>query len=135
MLQRNMTVLRRHLSTFAMLWVLLQIAGTSAPLTLLASGGLAEELCTCPSADHGATCPMHHPQGSTSERDDRDGHCKLQNGCAPSDVALLSLAGGAGVPSCVLTYAPAAQSSAQAAVMAPSRLSRAHTPDSPPPRS
>jgi hypothetical protein len=128
-----MTAVRRRLSAFAMLWVLIQIAGTSAPLMLLADAGMAtEELCTCPSADHGATCPMHHPQGSTSDRND---HCKLQNGCAPLEVALLSLAGGAGVPSSAVQDLPSPPSSARAAVLPPARLFRADTPDSPPPRS
>jgi hypothetical protein len=127
-----MIAMRRRLSTLAMLWVLFQIAGTSAPLTLLAAGGSIEEICTCPSADHGATCPMHHPQGS--ERESSEDRCKLQNACAPADAALLSLAGGGGLPSSAVTCAPSTESIAGAATPATRSLSRALRPDSPPPR-
>lgn len=129
-----MFAMRRRLSTLAIVWILFQIAGTSAPLTLLATGAQAAEICTCPSADHGATCPMHHPQGANANRDGHEQRCKLQNACAPADAALLSLAGGAGLVSAAVSCTPSDLSVATIATPATNRLSRGHTPDSPPPR-
>ena len=54
--------------------------------------GLCPGTGTCPGGDH-ETCPMHH--GGSPDRSDRV--CAMTNCSAPVDVALLSMAGGAGV--------------------------------------
>jgi hypothetical protein len=130
MLAPAMVMMRRRLSMIAALWIVLQIAGASAPLTLHGAG--PEAICTCPSADHGATCPMHHPQGKAPAG---DGHCQLRNGCAPADMALLSLAGGAGVPTPTTSIKPSTSSADSLSPLQTARLSRPAAPDAPPPRS
>ena len=121
-------------------WLLLQLAGMSAPLTLSAVGpAMAEELCTCPGVDHGALCPMHHTPSSRSQttstsQSNDDGRCRMQNACAPADAALLSLAGGTGVLAPVIGHHLPTPSAAPVITETAARLSHAYRPDAPPPR-
>ena len=87
----GMKFVRRHMSWLLSAWLVCQVTALAAPV-VLASSGTVEELCTCPGGNHD-TCPMHHGQP--------DGQGTAPTGVgacrAPVDVALLWMAGGAGV--------------------------------------
>ncbi len=141
-----MTAMRWRLSTIATFWLLLQFAGMAAPLTLTAFGSVAagpgatEEPCTCPGVEHGALCPMHHTPSSTrgpssTSKPNDSGPCRLQNASAPTDVALLSLAGGTGVLATAIGYNPPMPPTGPVIADIADRLFHPYRPDSPPPRS
>ena len=93
----KMTVIRQYLSRLMCIWLLCQMVALAAPVVLVAVGATpVDELCTCPGGDH-ETCPMHH--GTQSDPSDRPapGVCGIKACSSPVDVALLSMAGGAGV--------------------------------------
>lgn len=93
----EMTFIRQYLSRLMCIWLLCQVVALAAPVVLVAAGASSvEELCTCPGGDH-ETCPMHH--GTQSDPSDRPapGVCGIKACSSPVDIALLSMAGGAGV--------------------------------------
>ena len=93
----GMKFVRRHMSWLLSIWLVCQVTALAAPVVLASSGaGTVDELCTCPGGDH-ETCPMHH--GTQSDPSDRPapGVCGIKACSSPVDVALLSMAGGAGV--------------------------------------
>lgn len=127
-----MPLVREHLATILIGWLLFQFFTIAAPLALTAAGTMAaEEMCTCPGGSaNGRTCPMHHGERPASRNASR---CTMQNACAPLDAALLSLAGGAAV----LPQRISLQiQTVQRAVRIPDVPldSRTDVPDSPPPR-
>jgi hypothetical protein len=139
-LLQTMTAVRRRLSTIAAFWLLLQLAGIVVPSTLSAFGfAAAEALCNCPDVEPGALCPMHHTPSSrshstsTSKPADAE-RCRIQNARAPIDAALLSLAGGTGILATVAGHKPPMPPAATVIAETVDRLSRAYSPDSPPPR-
>jgi len=81
---------RQHLSIVLCGWLFTQLLALAVPVALAAGAAQAEDLCTCAGGDHDA-CPMHHghPQDAST--------CAMRSLHAPTDVALLSLAGGTGV--------------------------------------
>jgi hypothetical protein len=90
------------LSWLLSLWLIGQLVALAAPAVLAAAGSAPiEQICTCPGGDH-ETCPMHHGGASTQPSTN---DCAMTSRCAPSDVALLSLAGGLGVLPAVVTVA------------------------------
>jgi hypothetical protein len=128
-----MTTLRRRLSWIIAAWILFQSGGLVAPVALAAAGFAdAVQFCDCPEEVAGATCPMHH--GKTPRHAaPKPGECRLQNACAPTDAALLSMFAGAGVMPAT-TSIPVVTTSRPIAVR-PSLLRHfLAIPDAPPPR-
>lgn len=129
---RSMRILRQHLTRILLGWLLIQFSVIASPVALAAAGMVvADEICTCPGgAAHGAACPMHHREEAASTGASR---CTMQNASAPLDVALLSLAGGAGVLPQPISFQA---QTVQIAVCIPDVqfFSRVEVPDSPPPR-
>lgn len=124
--------IRRRLSWILAGWLAFQLAGIVAPVVLSAAGHSAgDSLCECPGTEPGAACPMHHGQ---APRHDDANRCRLENTCAPTDAALLSLAGGIGVlPQSMSAEIQAVEASvgATGSIL----ITRTELPDSPPPRS
>lgn len=90
----EMTFIRQYLSRLMCIWLLCQVVALGAPVVLVAAGATpVEELCTCPGGDH-ETCPMHHGTQSTAPDSTV---CGMKACSSPVDIALLSMAGGAGV--------------------------------------
>jgi hypothetical protein len=81
----------------------------------------------CPGVGPGQVCPMHHTTEGKPE-------CVMRSTCGHSDAALVSLAGGVGLPPHFSTTPVTLQSLDTMSAIAPSALSRAEHPDSPPPR-
>ena len=107
----EMKFVRLHLSRLMCIWLLCQVVALAAPVVLAAAGSPVEELCTCPGGDH-ETCPMHHGTQSDPSDTPAPAVCGIKACSSPVDVALLSMAGGAGVLSssaqfdCPLVTAP-----------------------------
>jgi hypothetical protein len=81
----------------------------------------------CPHAKPGELCPMHHAKQAEPK-------CTMRAACAPSDAALVSLAGGLGLfPDFSITFA-SLQSFDRVVAIAPTPLVRANHPDAPPPK-
>jgi hypothetical protein len=122
-------------------WLVFQLVGVAAPL-LAATGSALEEACTCPGGVHATTCPMHHVSGGSPKSGhaneaastDATHRCALTSAYAPTDLALLALAGGAGVLPRVLTSKTVDPASLHVAVHLHLPSSRSELPDSPPPR-
>lgn len=125
--------LRSCLRSTAVAWLFCQVAALSAaPIAFAATATIvADEACECPDAAPGGACPMHHDVVAT---EDGSSPCHMRGSCAPADMALLTLAGGAGVLS-----QPIACGDERVATHAhPARftlVTRSDVPDSPPPRS
>jgi hypothetical protein len=128
-----MTTLRRRLSWIIAVWILFQVAGLVAPVALAAAGfAAAAEFCDCPEEVAGATCPMHH--GKTPRHAaPKPGECRVQNACAPTDAALLSMFSGAGVLPATASI-PVVITSRPIAVPASQLRCVLSVPASPPPR-
>ena len=90
----EMAFFRQYLSRLMCIWLLCQVVALAAPVVLVAAGATpVDELCTCPGGDH-ETCPMHHG----GQPDTKDPGQTGVGAChAPLQVALLWMAGGAGV--------------------------------------
>jgi len=122
-----MTFVRRHLSWLLSAWLVCQITALAAPV-VLASSGAVEQLCTCAGGDH-ESCPMHHGQADGQGT----GLAGVRACRAPVDVALLSMAGGAGVlPDVVLLVRP--NVSARLALPEPVPVDFVSPHNTPPPR-
>src|SRR5713226_3080738 len=89
-----MRLFRRRLSWMLATCLVFQLVGSAAPL-IAAAGSALQEACTCPGGAHATTCPMHH--GKEATRKDSTNRCAVTNAYPPTDLALLALAGGAGV--------------------------------------
>ena len=90
----EMTFFRQYLSRLMCIWLLCQMVALAAPVVLVAAGATpVDELCTCPGGDH-ETCPMHHGGQPDTKDPDQTGVGACH---APLHVALLWMAGGAGV--------------------------------------
>jgi hypothetical protein len=110
-----------------------QTAGlVSAPLALCYGTFAAEELDECcKNLAPGQTCPMHHK----AHGDFRSGAPAWTCPCGPSDAAVASVIGVAGVlPRALLTAASPVVVGAVASAVAPT-LARQKPPISPPPES
>jgi hypothetical protein len=112
--------------------LLLQLSAIMAPAVLAAAGIDIEDVCTCPTATEGATCPMHH--GKTSQPQDSSNHCALKSAAAPSTLALLTLSSGVGIVPAAQALQVTVEISALSLVRSSSFVSRTELPDSPPPR-
>jgi hypothetical protein len=122
---------RRRLSWVLYTWLICQTFGLALPIALASTDILSVELCTCAGEDHGATCPMHHGHGQSSDDENR---CSLQSAANQSEASLLSLAGGTGIlpqPVALDTVQRSARQVALAATIPPAWTER---PNSPPPR-
>jgi hypothetical protein len=128
-----MRSVRNRLSSLLAIALTLQLGGIVAPVLLSAAGVDVEDVCTCPGAEHGATCPMHH--GKTGGSQDASNRCSLRNASAPAALGLLTLGSGAGIVTPINTFQVNVQSSVVHPVTGSSFLSRTELPDSPPPRS
>jgi hypothetical protein len=125
-----MQYLRRRLSWMLFIWLAFQGTALAAPVVLAIAGSApAEELCTCPGGDH-ETCPMHHGQKANSPT---SATCGMRSVGAPTDVALLSMAGGVGlVPESAVIPLRLQSSTILASELRALDLSIPH--DTPPPR-
>jgi hypothetical protein len=121
-----MTLPRRRISWVLAGWLLCQFAGVAAPL-LFAAKAAVEELCFCPDAEPGAACPMHAKKEAPAGN-------SLKSDCNPSDAALLSLAGGAGILSETFALTASDDVVEYIDVLASEPTSVVSHPDSPPPR-
>jgi len=123
-----MRFVRRHLSWLLSAWLVCQVTALAAPV-VLATSGAVEELCTCAGGDH-ETCPMHHG----TQGDGQDTSPTGVGAChAPVDVALLWLAGGAGVlPTVALLERP--NTSVRVALPEPVAVDFVSPHSTPPPR-
>lgn len=130
---KRMRGLRTHLRSAAAAWLFVQVAALSAaPVVFAATATLvAADGCECPDAASGGSCPMHHDVTSTG---DETTACHMRGSCAAADVALLALAGGAGVLSQPMACAQDPVVSYVRPVRA-TLVSQSDVPDSPPPRS
>lgn len=126
-----MTSLRSRLSWLLAGWLVVHSAALVAPVVLFATGHATEDVCTCPGAEHGATCPMHH---STQPTPGSRTKCTLQNAHAPLDTALLSLFASHGVVPQKMSV-DLTETAFQRILPVVSELaSRTDLPDAPPPR-
>src|SRR5437879_3899867 len=113
--EASMRLLRHRLSWLPAVWLVFQIAVIAAPL-VAATGSAIEEACTCPGGVHATTCPMHHggpaKAGGTTDSASKQSaaRCAMHNAEPPSELALLALAGGAGVLPQLVTCEVARQS-------------------------
>jgi hypothetical protein len=128
----RLACLRSYGSSAIAVWLVVQLAGFTAPIILLASSVI--ELCTCPDTD-GATCPMHHHNtGTTSARPGpTPDRCAVQNAHAPGMVVPLSLGVTAVVPTTARLGVPVSSCALMPAMCA-DPLSRTRAPDPLPPR-
>jgi hypothetical protein len=127
-----MRPVRRRFSWLIAVALMLQLGAIMAPAVLAAAGIDIEDVCTCPTATHGATCPMHH--GKTSQSPDSSNRCTLKSAAAPSTLALLTFSSGIGVVPAAHALYVSMESSSIATVRNSSFSSRTELPDSPPPR-
>jgi len=126
-----MVRVRRRVSWIACLWLTCQLAGlVAAPLAFCCSAVHTtddDEIC-CPGLLPGQVCPMHH------RREGGEPTCKMRDACARADAGLVALAGFVGLlPGPTITVT-AFQVGDPLAAIAPSAMSRAYRPESPPPR-
>jgi hypothetical protein len=126
-----MRSVRDRLSLVLAVVLTLQFAGIMAPAVVGAADLHSAAACTCPGGEHATTCPMHH---STTGADHPASQCTMTNAAAPLDVALLTLASGAGVLPSRLTLDLAERRSPAFTSASPVVVSRVDFPDSPPPR-
>jgi hypothetical protein len=112
---------------------MLQLSAIMAPAVLAAAGIDIEDVCTCPTATEGATCPMHH--GKTTQSQDSSNQCALKSAAAPSPFALLTFSGGVGIVPPAQALHISVETSAVSPVRPSTFVSRTELPDSPPPRS
>jgi hypothetical protein len=139
-----MRPVRRRLSWMLASWLVFQLVGIVAPVVLAATGMAVEEaVCTCPGAEHAATCPMHHnsgtPAGSGRHADEatpkeQKNPCAMRNAQPPTDIALLALAGGAGVLPRFVAFDAVEQTFSRISLESASVSSRTELPDPLPPR-
>jgi len=127
-----MRSVRTRLPWLLAIALMLQLGGIVAPVVLSAAGVDVEDVCTCPDATHGATCPMHHGKTTGSERPSNN--CAIRNASAPTAFGLLTLISGTGILPPGNAIHVTVQSSVIQSVSGSSLISRAELPDSPPPR-
>jgi hypothetical protein len=128
-----MAAVRRRLSCIVGFWLACQLAGiVAAPLAFCCQPPVAvngEEEC-CPGLAPGQMCPMHHVR----KGDRKEPTCKMRDACNRGEAGLVSLAGVVGLlPPATASVSDFAIGDTVAA-LAPSAISRAHRPESPPPR-
>src|SRR5262249_32420363 len=111
---------------------MLQLSAIMAPAVLAAAGIDIEDVCTCPTATDGATCPMHH--GKTSQSPDSPNRCALKSAAAPPALVLLTFSSGVGIVPAAHTLYVSVESADVPQVRNSSFSSRTELPDSPPPR-
>jgi hypothetical protein len=111
-------------------WLVFQLVGITAPL-IAATGSALQEACTCPGGAHATTCPMHHGKETPKDSTNR---CSMTNAYAPADLALLALAGGAGLLPRLVTSDSVDKALARVMLSFDILSSRSELPDSPPPR-
>jgi hypothetical protein len=128
-----MRSVRNRLPWLLAIALVLQLGGIVAPVVLSAAGVDVEDVCTCPDATHGATCPMHHGKTAGSER--RSNNCAIKNASAPTAFGLLPLISGTGILPTGNVIHVTVQSSVIHPVSGSSFTSHTELPDSPPPRS
>lgn len=128
-----MRVVRQRLSSLLACMLVCQLAGLIAPVVLSAVAADVASVCTCPGGTHATTCPMHH--GNESGSPDASKRCAIRSASVPTDLALLTLAIGAGVLPSLSSFDVTDESSVMIPASASSVRSRTDFPDSPPPRS
>jgi hypothetical protein len=127
-----MRSVRNRLPWLLAIALVLQLGGIVAPVVLAAAGIDVEDVCTCPDATHGATCPMHH--GKTAGSKGASNDCAVRNASAPPALGFLTLSSGAGIVPTINAFHITVQSSVIHSVSGSSLTSRTELPDSPPPR-
>jgi hypothetical protein len=126
-----MVLIRRHLSWLIAACLACQLAGiAAAPVALCCKDVPTSDDDTecCTGLLPGQVCPMHHTTAGKRE-------CRMRDACAPSDAALIALAGGVGV---LPTATPTVSSFDLGDVhsnLASTAAFRAVRPEAPPPRS
>src|SRR3954451_12032872 len=130
-LNTSMVLVRRHLSWLIAACLACQLAGIAAAPVALCCKDMPtsdEDTECCTGLLPGQVCPMHHTTAGKRE-------CRMRDACAPSDAALIALAGGVGV---LPTATPTVSSFDLGDVhsnLASTAAFRAVRPEAPPPRS
>ena len=127
-----MRSVRNRLPWLLAIALVLQLGGIVAPVVLSAAGVDVEDVCTCPDATHGATCPMHHGKTAGSER--TSNNCAIRNASAPTALGLLTLISGTGIVPTGNAIHVTVESSVIHPASGSSFTSHTELPDSPPPR-
>jgi hypothetical protein len=126
---RHMQIVRRHLAWIAGAWLLGQVAAiAAAPLALHRATAVGVEDDCCPGVAPGQVCPMHHTREGKRT-------CEMRNACSSDNAALLSLAGGTGLPATANSIVVRDSAVDRIAPVPSITLARSDRPDSPPPRS
>src|SRR4051812_1409481 len=93
-----MPLVKRYLSRLVIALLAWQVTAAAVAPLALAGRSIVEEICTCPGALPGATCPMHHSHHSTGDANSPDpAGCAMRSATAPAAAAVLSLVGQIGV--------------------------------------
>jgi hypothetical protein len=130
--------IRHRLQALALVWLCSQAAALAAAPIVFACASVSEpdlHEC-CKNLAPGQQCPMHHKPHDEPDQDrsNEPGACFMRSACAPTEAALLALAGTLGIPS--TTALPLFRSGALPAGVAASRtIVRVEPPTSPPPKS
>jgi len=132
-LMTSMRMVRQRLSSVLVIMLVFQLGGMIAPVALSAVGASLIDACTCPGGTHATTCPMHHGNESGSPHASK--RCAIRSASLPTDLALLTLATGAGVLPSLGSFDVTDEPSALIPAPASSVRSQTDFPDSPPPRS
>lgn len=129
-----MRVVERLLPRVVVALLAWQVATVAAPL-VFAGHLFAEDVCTCPGALPGATCPMHksHHDPQPASRNPSD--CVMRSATTPSTVALLSLSAHIGVMPERYALADVALTRVTGVDHRSVPLGRPDAPEPPPPRS
>jgi hypothetical protein len=131
--------IRKRLPALAVAWLLAQVAAlAAAPIVFgcvveAKSGSELHECCR--NLAPGQQCPMHHEPHDEERpaKPDDPGDCAVRSACAPTEAALLALAGMLGLPSAALSFV----SRDAADLVSPEgshAIIGATRPESPPPR-
>lgn len=125
-----MVFVRRHLSWLIGACLACQLAGIAAAPIALCCKDLPisdDDTECCAGLMPGQVCPMHHTKAGERE-------CRMRDVCAPSDAALIALAGGVGVLPSATPVVSSFDVGPVAADLSATALLRAVRPEAPPPR-
>src|SRR3954466_6022975 len=93
-----MPLVKRYLSRLVIALLAWQVTAAAVAPLALAGRSIVEEVCTCPGALPGATCPMHHSHHSTGDENSTDRtRGAMRSTTTPAAVVMLSLVGQIGV--------------------------------------
>jgi len=120
-----MRVIRDRLAWLVAVCLACQLAAVAAAPVVF--GCQSTTPACCARLGPGQTCPMHQSR-------EADRTCKMRSACGPSDVALLALAGGAGLLPDATDAVTAFDAGDVVRASTSTTLARADRPDAPPPK-